>query len=98
MRCEWRFLTAVLALILGRLIMSDVPSADAAPAGDEEAAYTRTITERADKIVAPLGIQDAAKAARVRDLIVAQYRGLREIHAARDAKIAEAAQCRRVTP
>ena len=57
---------------------------------EEEAAYTRTITERADKIVAPLAIADTAKATRVRDLIVNQYRGLRDIHAARDAKIAEA--------
>ena len=40
--------------------------------------------------MAPLGIADAAKATRVRDLIVDQYRGLREIHDARDAKIAEA--------
>lgn len=60
-----------------------------APTAEEEAAYTRTITERADKIVAPLGIQDAAKASRVRDLIVLQYRDLRDIHAKRDAKIAE---------
>jgi hypothetical protein len=92
MRCDLRFLIAFSALILGRLIMTDLPSAGAAPADDEEAAYTRTITERADKIVAPLAIQDAAKAARVRDLIAAQYRSLREVHAARDAKIAEAAR------
>lgn len=56
---------------------------------NDEAAYTRTITERADKIVAPLGIEDAAKAARVRDLLVDQYRRLREIHEARDARLAE---------
>ena len=57
---------------------------------EEEAAYTRTITERADKIVAPLGLDDTAKSMRVRDLIVNEYRGLREIHDARDAKLAEA--------
>ncbi len=69
----------------------ELPAADAAPASDEEAAYTLTIAERANKIVAPLAIVDAAKATRVRDLIVEQYRSLGEIHAMRDAKIAQAA-------
>ena len=63
-----------------------------APSADEEAAYTRTITERSDKIVGTLDIADAAKAARVRDIIAAHYRGLREVHDARDAKINEAKQ------
>lgn len=63
--------------------------ANAAPTADEEAAYTRSITERADKIVAPLALADAAKTTRVRDLVVQQYRDLRDIHAARDAKLAE---------
>ena len=61
-----------------------------ANADDSESAYTKVITERADKIVAPLGITDSAKASRVRDLLVQQYRSLREIHDARDAKIGEA--------
>lgn len=60
------------------------------PAEDEEAANTHVITERADKIVASLGIADAAQATRVRDLLVKQYRGLREIHDALAAKTAEA--------
>jgi Protein of unknown function (DUF3826) len=77
---------------------ADKPSPQAQPTGavetadDAEAAYTRVITERADKIVAPLGITDAAKAARVRDLIVNQYRGLREIHDAIAVKTAEASK------
>jgi len=62
----------------------------AASTADEEAAYTRVITERAERIVAQLGINDADKARRVRDLIAGQYRGLREIHDGRDAKLAEA--------
>ena len=72
------------------------PATTAAPAGavgsadDAEATYTRVITERADKIVSTLGIDDAAHAARVRDLLVNQYRGLREIHDALAAKTAEA--------
>lgn len=59
-------------------------------AADDEAAYTRAITDRADKIVDTLAIGDAAKATRVRDLLVRQYRSLREIHDARDARIAQA--------
>lgn len=59
-------------------------------AQDDEAAYTRAITERAEKIVAPLAIDDAAKRDRVRGAIVQQYRDLRDVHAARDAKLAQA--------
>lgn len=67
-------------------------------ADDPEAAYTRVITERADKIVAPLGISDAEQATRVRDIIVKQYRGLREIHDAIEAKTAEAAKAAGADP
>ena len=84
--------TTILALVLGLHAVADLPFADAAPTSDEEAQYIRTITERADRIVAPLASEDAAKASRVRDLIVNQYRSLREIHAARDAKIAQASK------
>src|SRR5436190_16067707 len=54
---------------------------------DTEKAYTQAITERADKNVAALGLADPAKATRVRDLIVQQYRDLRAIHDPRDARI-----------
>jgi hypothetical protein len=60
------------------------------PVEDPEAAYARVITERAEKIVAPLGLTDPAQAARVRDLVMNQYRSLREIHDALAAKTAEA--------
>jgi hypothetical protein len=89
---DWYYGTAISALVLGLFMASDLPAADAAPTGEEQAAYTRTITERADKIVAPLAIDEASKATRVRDLIANQYRSLHDIHAARDAKIAEAAK------
>jgi Spy/CpxP family protein refolding chaperone len=49
-------------------------------AADEEAAYTRAITQRADKIVTPMNLSDTGKATRVRDLIAQQYRHLNEIH------------------
>jgi hypothetical protein len=60
----------------------------AAPAG-EDPAYTRTITERAEKLVAPLGLADADKATRVRDTLVDQYRNLSRIHDALEAKLRE---------
>ena len=65
---------------------------DAQKPEDQEAAYTRTITQRADKIVATLGITDSAKTAQVRDLITRQYRALSRIHDARDAQIKAAKQ------
>jgi hypothetical protein len=57
---------------------------------DSETVYTKSINDRAEKIVATLGIDDAKKSARVRDLIAGQYRTLRDIHDARDAKLAQA--------
>lgn len=62
------------------------------PPPPDEIAYTKTLNERADKIVANLGIDDSAKSARVRDIVTRQYRDLREIHEARDARIAAAKQ------
>lgn len=57
-------------------------------AENQEAAYTIVINERADDIVEKLGIDDPAKATRVRDIIARQYRDLRDIHDARDARVA----------
>ena len=54
---------------------------------DPEAAYTATITARSEKHVGALKLDDPAKAARVRDTIVKQYRALRDLHDARDAKL-----------
>lgn len=54
---------------------------------EAEAAYTRTINQRADKIVATLGIADKNKLTRVRDIITQQYRDLGKIHDVRDARI-----------
>ncbi len=57
---------------------------------EKEAAYTRTILVRAEKIVAPLGIADTLKAGKVRNLIMKQYRSLNEIYSIRDIKLAAA--------
>lgn len=57
---------------------------------EQDASYTKTITVRADKIVAPLGIADSVKSIKVRDVIVQQYRNLNEIYTIRDNKLKEA--------
>jgi Na+-transporting NADH:ubiquinone oxidoreductase subunit NqrC len=54
---------------------------------EEEAAYTKTISERAGKIVKTLAIADEGKATRVQAIIAGQYRKLSEIHDASEAKV-----------
>lgn len=56
-------------------------------AEEKEAAYTRTITTRAEKIVAKLGISDAAKAARVTALVADQYKLLNRVYTTRDEQV-----------
>ena len=55
--------------------------------GDKELAYTKTISTRAEKIVATLGITDSAKFTRVKNIIAGQYRGLNDIYTLRDEQI-----------
>ncbi len=75
--------------VLALVFASVVPALAQEPqtVRDREAAYTQVIHQRADKIVATLGVADASKAARVREIIAQQYRRLRQIHDARDAQI-----------
>ncbi|MEO6435266.1 MAG: DUF3826 domain-containing protein [Tepidisphaeraceae bacterium] len=56
---------------------------------DKEAAYLADIIQRADKHVAALKLDDPGNAAKVRDAIVNQYRSLRTVHDARDARLNE---------
>ena len=60
---------------------------DAPKSETTEAAYTQAITQRADKIVATLGLTDTNQATQVRNLIAQQYRDLGKIHDTRDARI-----------
>ena len=62
-------------------------AADTNSFANSEAAYTHTINQRADKIVATLGVADTNKTLRVRDIIAGQYRDLNKIHEARDVQI-----------
>jgi hypothetical protein len=59
----------------------------AVTATDKEAVYTKTITSRAEKIVAKLAINDAAKSARVTSLVADQYRALNTVYTARDEQV-----------
>jgi hypothetical protein len=79
---EVAFFTVASVLVCHFALAGEHPSN-----AEQEAAYRQAIDERAARIVGTLGIDEAAKRARVRDLIALQYRSLREIHDARDAKI-----------
>lgn len=59
---------------------------------DKDAAYTRTITSRAEKIVATLGISDSQKAQHITTIIAGQYRKLNAVYTERDAQIKLARQ------
>ena len=76
-----KLLPLVFVLMLGAIV-SRAQNADA----DKAAQYTKVITGRADKIVAKLGITDSAKYKRVLAIIVDQYRGINDIHDARNAQ------------
>lgn len=54
---------------------------------EQQAAYRKTITERAGKITSSLGIADAAKQERVTNIIRDQYNDLNEIYIVRDANL-----------
>jgi hypothetical protein len=56
------------------------------PAG-QDANYIKTITARADKIVAGLGITDSVKYKRVQNIIINQYSSLSAIHDTRNAQV-----------
>jgi hypothetical protein len=81
----------MIALLLGLLANYAGAQETTTPPADPEAAYTADITKRANDVIAFVGIEvDAAKSDRVRETLVSQYRNLRTIHDARDAKLKEA--------
>ena len=59
-------------------------------AQEVEAAYTRTIEKRVADILAVLDLNDPARSAKAHDLLIAQYRALRDWHDANDAKLKSA--------
>lgn len=54
---------------------------------ENDAAYTKTITQRAEKILVPVHLTDSVKYRKVRDVIVAQYIGLNKIHEEKASQI-----------
>jgi hypothetical protein len=54
-----------------------------------EAAYEADLAKRADGVLEVLRLEDDGKATRVRDALITQYRSLRTLHDARDAKLKE---------
>ena len=81
-----------LAVAISAQLTSAVFAQDSQKSEPEEkgVAYIRTINDRTTKIVAALGIAEAAKSNRVHEIIVQQYRGLNDIHWVRDVEIGEA--------
>jgi hypothetical protein len=89
-------------LLLGLLLSAFVGFARTGAAQDEmtpastpeekESFYTQTISHRAEDVLKLLDLKDAAKAARVRDLIMVQYRSLRARDAAIGAKLKESGE------
>ncbi len=77
-----KLLLFTVVLMLGAMQLS-AQTTDA----DKAAQYTKTITDRSDKIVAKLGITDSAKYKRVRAVIVDQYRAINDVHDARNAAV-----------
>ena len=66
---------------LGQLCAQDAQTAE------KEAAYTKTIHTRAEKIVSTLNISDSAKAKQVITIIADQYRHLNNIYNDRDEAV-----------
>ena len=54
---------------------------------DKETAYTKTLTERAGKILHPIQLTDSAQYKKVRGVIVAQYRNLSAVHEEKKTKL-----------
>ena len=59
---------------------------------NKDAAYTQTITNRAEKIVQTLEISDSSKSKRVTNIIASQYRNLNTLHTERDDQISQIKQ------
>lgn len=81
-------LLATAACLLLTATASAAASGDLSP---DEAAYRQVVRGRAEKIVAQLRLGDPAQAERVTTLIADYYRGLRDRHDARDARLEQLA-------
>lgn len=69
------------------LSASALQAQDNVSQADKEAAYTRTINNRAAKIVTALHLPDTKKQDKVSGLVAAQYRALNTVYTARDQQV-----------
>jgi hypothetical protein len=76
----------VLLIVVLVLVMS-VYAQNATSVADQTSNYTLVITNRAEKIVNVLNINDSVKYKRVRNIIVDQYRSLNNIHDKYNAQV-----------
>src|SRR5688572_33281799 len=76
-----KLLMFALAIVSGTSIFSQET------ATDKELAYTKTITTRAEKIVAALDLQDSMKKKSVTSIITWQYRKLNKVYTERDSRV-----------
>ena len=91
------FRTVTLGVFVASVLSlpSAATAADAKPVAttaDAAAEYTRTIEKRAADVVAALNLSDPAKAKRVHEAVVTQYRALKDWHDANDAELKAAAK------
>ena len=85
-------MTLALALLISCATQPSKPGnpVEAGAISAEETAYRATIEKRTADILALLDINDEKRSARVHDIIVAQYRALRDWHDANDARLKRA--------
>ena len=80
------------SLFVAVVLAAPLLAADKKPSKpDTEAEYTAKLEQRAADILTALDLKDAEKAARVRGIVIAQYRALRDWHDGLDAKLKSAA-------
>ena len=77
----------MIAVLMSLAMFAQQPQPAQQTPAEKEAAYTKTLTDRAQKIVDKLGLKDAAQGVRVRDILVEQYRNLSKIHDGRDVQV-----------
>jgi len=77
----------LLLLSICFVCLGNASAQDAQTAAEKEAAYTKTIRTRAEKIVTTLNISDSTKANQVITVIADQYRNLNNIYNDRDEAV-----------
>ena len=78
---------SLLLFFILSVSLSDVFAQENNITTDKDAAYHRTITARAEKIVQTLQISDSSKAKHVTSIIADQYRSLNTVYTERDNQI-----------